>query len=351
MQGFVGHFQSHFQYQYCDKLCSLHSIAIACLLETKLSKTKVGQFTSSRFPGWGSCTNNDFIDGGRMLILWDGSRVIVILAGLILGTSPITCKVTQVSFIVTFVYPVYCIVERRKLWDHLTLVGSSLTLPWIVAGDFNCYSSSNDKVGGVLSVHTVSKISGDFRMAAVRRMLHHVKALKPPLKALNRDEFGSIFEKAKEANVAFKEAVQAHMDDPLNVTLKLKCHELRERANFLLENLAGLINREITFFALNCSEVVSILLVDFSGAFGSWEVRPIDESVVTNGYILSTTAIVSTAVYRCLTLRREALYLMLGNERLGPGWVLFYLLPSLVGIWLEGMFVEPFGRFFVTGSS
>ncbi|KAG9159279.1 hypothetical protein Leryth_024703 [Lithospermum erythrorhizon] len=51
-------------------------------------------------------------------------------------------------------------------------------------------------------------------------------ALKAPLKALNRDEFGSIFEKAKEANVAFKDAVQAHMDDPLNVTLKSKCHEL-----------------------------------------------------------------------------------------------------------------------------
>ncbi|GAA0185600.1 hypothetical protein LIER_32888 [Lithospermum erythrorhizon] len=95
-----------------------------------------------------------------MLILWDGSRVncdVLDVDSQHIHLRVI-CKVTQVSFIVIVVYPVYCIVERRKLWDHLTLVGSSLTLPWIVVSDFNCYSSSNDKVGGVLSVRMISKI-------------------------------------------------------------------------------------------------------------------------------------------------------------------------------------------------
>ncbi|GAA0155997.1 hypothetical protein LIER_38194 [Lithospermum erythrorhizon] len=102
-----------------------------------------------------------------MVILCDGSRVScdvfeidsqhIHLRG--------TCKVTQVSFIVTFVYPVYSIAERKKLWDHLTLVGSSLTLPWIIDGDFNCYSSSNDKVGGAnLRPYDIKDLL-DFRMA------------------------------------------------------------------------------------------------------------------------------------------------------------------------------------------
>ncbi|GAA0166754.1 hypothetical protein LIER_21839 [Lithospermum erythrorhizon] len=102
-----------------------------------------------------------------MLILWDGSRVNcdVLEVDSQHIHLRVICKVTQVSFIVTFVYPVYCIVERRKLWDHLTLVGSSLTLPWIVAGDFNCYSSYNDKVGrGALRPYDIKDLL-DFRMA------------------------------------------------------------------------------------------------------------------------------------------------------------------------------------------
>ncbi|GAA0160354.1 hypothetical protein LIER_16928 [Lithospermum erythrorhizon] len=151
-----------------------------------------------------------------------------------------------------------------------------------------------------------------------------LKALKAPLKALNRDEFGSIFEKAKEANAAFKEAVQAYMDDPLNVSLKLKCHELRERANFLSEDERRFIGQKSRckfllegdrctkyFHSLikgdnvrnsishivksdgsytSSPEEVYILLVDFyRELFGSSkEVHPIDEEVVSNGYILST---------------------------------------------------------------
>ncbi|KAG9151042.1 hypothetical protein Leryth_027205 [Lithospermum erythrorhizon] len=74
--------------------------------------------------------------------------------------------------------------------------------------------------------------------------LHVQTSSKALLKALNRDEFGSIFEKAKEANVAFKEAVQAHMDDPLNVTLKLKCHESRSKA-------LSLSYTELSFITVN----------------------------------------------------------------------------------------------------
>ncbi|GAA0164289.1 hypothetical protein LIER_39755 [Lithospermum erythrorhizon] len=102
-----------------------------------------------------------------MLLLWDTSRVSceVLEVGSQFIHVQALCKVTQVSFVATFVYPVYCILERRKLWDHLTTVGTSLTLPWIILGDFNCYSSCNDKIGGVpLRPYDVNDLL-KFRMA------------------------------------------------------------------------------------------------------------------------------------------------------------------------------------------
>ncbi|GAA0165339.1 reverse transcriptase [Lithospermum erythrorhizon] len=269
-----------------------------------------------------------------MLLLWDTSRVSceVLEVGSQFIHVQALCKVTHVSFVANFVYPVYCILERRKLWDHLTIVGASLALPWIILGDFNCYSSSNDKVGGVplrpydvndflkfrmaltledasstgsfftwtngsiwskldralvndgwttlgltcsvsflpmepvsdhcpLVVSLVRCFPGGVRPFNFLNMwLEHpsfdeilgskwglwvggtaqfswaskLKSLKAPLKSLNREEFGGIFEKAKAANGCFKEAVKAHMADPLNEDLKHQCQVLGDKACFLM---------------------------------------------------------------------------------------------------------------------
>ncbi|GAA0142619.1 hypothetical protein LIER_03474 [Lithospermum erythrorhizon] len=163
-----------------------------------------------------------------------------------------------------------------------------------------------------------------------------LKALKALLKALNRDEL--------------EEGVQAHMDDPLNVTLKLKCHELGECANFLSEAEWSFISQKSRckfllegdrctkyFHSLikrdnvrnsishivksdgSCTsspEEVSILLVDFyKELFGSSkEVHPIVEDVVTNGYILSTAdGIFLVAPVLDIEIR-EALF-DIGNEK------------------------------------
>ncbi|GAA0164288.1 hypothetical protein LIER_39754 [Lithospermum erythrorhizon] len=65
-----------------------------------------------------------------------------------------------------------------------------------------------------------------------------------PLKSLNRDEFGSIFEKAKAANVCFKEAVKAHMADPGNENLKHQCQVLREKASFFMNAERSFISQK-----------------------------------------------------------------------------------------------------------
>ncbi|GAA0167309.1 hypothetical protein LIER_40352 [Lithospermum erythrorhizon] len=60
----------------------------------------------------------------------------------------VRCTVTQQVFLATFVYHVYNVSRRRNLWEYLTLLGASITLPWIVLGDFNCFLFPQDKRGG-----------------------------------------------------------------------------------------------------------------------------------------------------------------------------------------------------------
>ncbi|KAK4348244.1 hypothetical protein RND71_034583 [Anisodus tanguticus] len=63
-----------------------------------------------------------------------------------------------------------------------------------------------------------------------------LKSLKHPLKELNTCAFGSIAQRSTSANLEFKKAIKAHMDDPLNDELKSEVSVLRAKANFLLES-------------------------------------------------------------------------------------------------------------------
>ncbi|KAK4348246.1 hypothetical protein RND71_034585 [Anisodus tanguticus] len=63
-----------------------------------------------------------------------------------------------------------------------------------------------------------------------------LKSLKRPLKELNTCAFGSIAQRATSAKLEFKEAIKAHMDDPLNDELKSEVSVLRAKMNFLLES-------------------------------------------------------------------------------------------------------------------
>lgn len=62
-----------------------------------------------------------------------------------------------------------------------------------------------------------------------------LKALKPPLKTLNRHEFSHISERAKRAQDDFLEAHNMLLNDPSSSSLKAKVQECRKGTNFLLE--------------------------------------------------------------------------------------------------------------------
>ncbi|GAA0160764.1 hypothetical protein LIER_17244 [Lithospermum erythrorhizon] len=204
-----------------------------------------------------------------MLLFWDVSRVLCEV--LEMDSQHIhlqvRCKVTQVSFLVTFVYPVYCVIERRKLCDHLTLVGSSLTLPCIVAGDFNFYSSPNDKVGGGVLHPYDTKDLMDFRMA---------------LGLEDAPFMGSFF---TWTNGSIWSKLDRVLMNSVWGSLALTCS-----ASFLpMEPVSD-----------HCPVIISLVKTFANGTrpfkfmnmwelFGfSREVQPIDRVVVSNGYVLST---------------------------------------------------------------
>ncbi|XP_019257605.1 PREDICTED: uncharacterized protein LOC109235806 [Nicotiana attenuata] len=75
-------------------------------------------------------------------------------------TMKLTNLDTQISFIVTFVYARCDAIERIELWDSMYYLARDMTLPWLVAGDFNVIWDEEEKFGGLpISMNEVN----DFR--------------------------------------------------------------------------------------------------------------------------------------------------------------------------------------------
>ncbi|XP_019256500.1 PREDICTED: uncharacterized protein LOC109234915 [Nicotiana attenuata] len=75
-------------------------------------------------------------------------------------TMKLTNMDTQISFIVTFVYAMCDPIERIELWDNMYYLARDMTIPWLVAGDFNVIWDEEEKFGGLpVSINEVN----DFR--------------------------------------------------------------------------------------------------------------------------------------------------------------------------------------------
>ncbi|CAH9091992.1 unnamed protein product [Cuscuta epithymum] len=127
----------------------VNKVRIFCLLETKMSTTTFENFINVRFNSWMSITNFDKINGGRMAIIWDPCFV----DGTVLQVhkqhvhARFRCNTTQITFYATFVYALYTVVQRRELWEHISLLGTNILGPWVILGDFNCVGSPSERSG------------------------------------------------------------------------------------------------------------------------------------------------------------------------------------------------------------
>ncbi|XP_074288599.1 uncharacterized protein LOC141613757 [Silene latifolia] len=114
---------------------------------------------------WSICTNNSYHKGGRVWLLWDPQifQVDILDINAQCIHSKVYDKVRKVQFWLTMVYGFNKLQERESLWNVLRSYVGLLDGSWLVCGDFNSITDTNDRIGG-------SEVSWA-EMATMRKML------------------------------------------------------------------------------------------------------------------------------------------------------------------------------------
>ncbi|CAH9148298.1 unnamed protein product [Cuscuta epithymum] len=151
-----------------SRFINLNNACLVCLLETKMILNKFKNLVSNKWPFWSYETNFDLIEGSRMAVMWDPNLLHCTLLELDRQYMHFKCicRTTHSIFFVTFVYPLYTVLERKCLWEHLATIGDQIKDPWFVAGDFNCICSPNERVGSNPPTAYLMKHLLDFKICA-----------------------------------------------------------------------------------------------------------------------------------------------------------------------------------------
>ncbi|XP_011079174.1 uncharacterized protein LOC105162752 [Sesamum indicum] len=132
-------------------LIKYNQLCLLGILETKLAASKIQTFLSRSFPGWCQANNFDTIAAGRILVIWNPA--VIDIQPEDISPQVIHCRATnkssQLSFYISFSYGLYSVVNRRSMWEKLTELGQTISIPWLIMGDFNYVKSPEEKQLGV----------------------------------------------------------------------------------------------------------------------------------------------------------------------------------------------------------
>ncbi|XP_016479310.1 uncharacterized protein LOC107800622 [Nicotiana tabacum] len=121
-------------------------------LETKVKVKGVERVKRKLGTEWEIVTDYISTLNGRIWVCWKPSLVEVKI--LMTGSQIVHCQVkdkgSQFSCHTTFVYSFNTVSCRKKIWQHLRLINTTMTEPWIVLGDFNTILTTNDRINGAL---------------------------------------------------------------------------------------------------------------------------------------------------------------------------------------------------------
>ncbi|XP_073291149.1 uncharacterized protein [Primulina huaijiensis] len=133
-------------------LIKKHNLSILGLLEVKVKACLVDRMMATNFPGMSFIHNFLLSDKSRVLLMWNNSVVNVDLLEMTDQVNHVNVVFLHSNrvFVISFVYGLNSVVERRPLWDFLMGCGDSVVLPWMVLGDFNCVRFPHEKMGGLL---------------------------------------------------------------------------------------------------------------------------------------------------------------------------------------------------------
>lgn len=109
------------------------------IMETKLKTRSLDKIMKTKFVNWRYAHNFDQHIGGRIVVVWDPSRVAfypkLTTSQLIHGT--LFCNVRKMQFELSFIYALNNLVKRRDLWTSLSSIGNEMVAPWALLRDFN----------------------------------------------------------------------------------------------------------------------------------------------------------------------------------------------------------------------
>ncbi|CAA0829953.1 Unknown protein, partial [Striga hermonthica] len=98
-----------------------NNIDVLGLLETKTDTRRLSLFMDRRLPGWDFCENFDVVDRGRIAILWNPMKVDITMEAALPQVifANIRCKVSNHSFIASFIYGLHTRGDQKLLWNDL----------------------------------------------------------------------------------------------------------------------------------------------------------------------------------------------------------------------------------------
>ncbi|KAL2227676.1 UNVERIFIED_CONTAM: hypothetical protein Sindi_2126300 [Sesamum indicum] len=214
-----------------------NQLCLLGILETKLAASKIPTFLSRSFPGCCQANNFDTIAGGRILVVWN--PIVINLQPEDISPQVIHCyatnKSSQLSFYISFTYGLYSVVNRRSMWEKLTELGQSISMPWLIVGDFNCVKSPEEKQLGVAPTWYELK---DFVDSCAAFGLLDVPTMGCYYTWYSNNESNPVCHistRAKEADLALQDAQNQLESNPGDVPLRESLGNLRRKAIFLAE--------------------------------------------------------------------------------------------------------------------
>ncbi|KAL2228017.1 UNVERIFIED_CONTAM: hypothetical protein Sindi_1781400 [Sesamum indicum] len=123
-----------------------NQLCLLDILETKFAASMIPKILSHSFPRWCQTNNFDTIASRRILGIWNPA--VIDLHSEDISPQVIYCRATNKSSqlpYISFTYGLYSIVNRRSMWEKLSDLGQTLSMSWLIMGDFNCLKSSKEK--------------------------------------------------------------------------------------------------------------------------------------------------------------------------------------------------------------
>ncbi|XP_048503083.1 uncharacterized protein LOC125498834 [Beta vulgaris subsp. vulgaris] len=133
------------------KIIANRSLGLISLIETKVKDKNMGRLYSNMFSGWCFTSNSFYHQGGRIVLAWNPLSFQVQIEWM--NAQLVHCWISpqgnSSGFYCTIIYAFNSAMERESLWKELRLVKVE-NKPWIVAGDFNCVLSRDERISSLV---------------------------------------------------------------------------------------------------------------------------------------------------------------------------------------------------------